>query len=219
MILSQEFLRAEVARRVRAARSEPGGEVTAFCVLHRFEPAGFIRGVCAFAASLTSTERARWRRSFTRTIFLAGNPRHVTGRFAFRHVAEDATAAWIGPAEPEALLGLRRLLKLFDAPGAVPAHPELAVVVPGAPDGPGTHRRMLLATADSSLSDHLVQLHHLVAEAVIDTVIQPGDRLTVRQVPRLPGTAGPFAALRIRAGATPDTWDARAALTKELTHA
>ncbi|MGW5695322.1 DUF6182 family protein, partial [Streptomyces asiaticus] len=48
-----------------------------------------------------------------------------------------------------------------------------------------------------TVSDVLVQVNHLLAEAVLDGLIRPGDRLSLRSVPRLSGSAARFAALRV----------------------
>jgi hypothetical protein len=76
-------------------------------------------------------------------------------------------------------------------------------------------RELHLAVAGVSLSDTLVHLHHLLAEAIFDGLIVPGDRLTLRQLPRLADTR-PFAALRADVDrAYPNRLRAYAGLTEE----
>src|SRR5689334_22743886 len=105
MKLSQESLLAETARRIgtarpelaaridlgsitglRAAQEEIGsgdgpGEVLATVVVRGLDLADWIRATCAFAMGLPAEAAAAWRRSFTRTVFLAGNPANLLGRF------------------------------------------------------------------------------------------------------------------------------------------
>jgi hypothetical protein len=221
--LTQDFLRTEVHRRIRAAR--PGAEpstagldttadtTTAVVVLRRFDLVPWVRGTVAFAAGLTAHQATAWRGAFTRTVFLAGNPDNLLARFAFDHVDTDAGAAWLAPAPARRFLTLRRLLKLFEAPVALPVHPDRVVDLAGAPTG--TERELYVATAGVSVAGTLVNLNHLLAEAVFDGVLRPGDRLRLRHVPRL-GGLGPFDALRVGIDPTnPDRLRAYAGIAKE----
>ncbi|AZM60239.1 MULTISPECIES: DUF6182 family protein [unclassified Streptomyces] len=224
MIISQQLLRAENARRIREARPElaarfdllteegllaaqrdmaaAGAEpkVLAVCVLRDLDLPSWIRETYAFARGVRGEAAAAWRRDFTRTVFLAGNPAQVRERFRFAHIAQDASTAWLGPGPAEESTALRRLLKLFPATAGPPAVPRTAVELPA--DGPSgdrapVQRELYLATAGPTAADRLVHLHHLLSEAVLDGVLGPGDRLLLRPVPRLVGIAGPFGALRI----------------------
>ncbi|MCR8574762.1 DUF6182 family protein [Streptomyces sp. Isolate_219] len=250
MIISQDLLRAEAARRIRDARPElaartdllsPAGlaaarqeiaraaahpQVLTVCVLRSLDLPGWIRATCAFAHRIAPPAAAAWRRDFTRTVFLAGNSDNLGERFTFSHVADDGAAAWFGPARADDSTALRRLLKLFTAPAGLPAAPPTVVELPSDADadaGSGerapAHHALHVATAGITLGDSLVHLNHLLSEAVLDGTLSPGDRLTVRQVPRLVGLEGPFTALRIDASAQhPDRLQAYAALTAEETH-
>jgi uncharacterized protein DUF6182 len=199
---------------------EPG--ITVVSVVRRFDLTSWIRGTCAFASGLSPDQVRAWRRSFTRTAFLTGNPDNLLHRFDFAHVSEDRLAAWTVPAEARALATLRRLLKLFDGPRALPQRPEHTLVIPAAagPRPPGRApmaRGLYLSTAGVTLAESMVNLNHLLAEAVIDGLIAPGDRLRVRQVPRLVGITEPPAALRVGVdGDSPDRLRAFAVLTKEI---
>lgn len=244
MRLSQQALCAHAASRVRAARPDlaacnplatlddlreieaslragGGDEVLATVVLCRFDLASFTRAACAFACGVDPDRVAAWRRSFTRTVFLAGSPENLGERFAFAHVAEDRSAAWMQPGRAGETTGLRRLLKLFDCASEptvgypavveIPAPAAASVSATRAP----VDRELHLAVAGVSLSDTLVHLHHLLAEAIFDGLIVPGDRLTLRQLPRL-ADATPFAALRADVDrAQPDRLRAYAGLTEE----
>jgi hypothetical protein len=238
MTLTQEVLRDRVADRIRVSRpdcsgrdlstyarllsvqreaDEDGGPV-AVSVLARFEPASWIRGTCAFAMGLTGAQVPAWRRSFTRTIFLAGNPANLADRFDFAHVAEDSSAAWTAPSAHAATDTLRRLLKLFEGTADLPAWDELLVRLPGRGDQP-VRRALYLTTAGMTVADSLVHLNHLLVEAVLDGLLRPGDELLVRQVPRLVGIGERFDALRI--GPDPagvDRLRAFAGLTGEARH-
>lgn len=241
MSLTQESLRFRVARRIAGARPDlaerldlttapgllaaqeeitgaaPDEGVLAVAVLRRFDLADWIRGTCSFAQGLEPPARAAWRASFTRTVFLAGNPENLTGRFAFGHVTPDRSAAWAGPAPAAATGGLRRLLKTFDGSGAPPATATGVIVVPGGPgatDRGAVEHTVHLATAGVTVAGLLVHLNHLLAEAVLDQVLVPGDRLTVRQAPYLAGVREPFTALRVATDpAGPDRLRAFAGLT------
>ncbi|MFF6995359.1 DUF6182 family protein [Streptomyces sp. NPDC008313] len=222
--MSQQLLRDESARRVREARPELAARVDlstddgllaahqeitgtgqwprmpAVCVLRAFEPAVWLREVFLFARRIGPGAAAAWRQDFTRTVFLAGNPGHLRERFAFAHVADDGTAAWLGPAPAGESTALRRLLKVFPADAALPTMAPAVIELPA--DGPAgcrapVQRELHLATAGLTVGASLVHLHHLVCEAVLDGLLEPGDRLALRPVPRLVGVRGPFAALRV----------------------
>jgi hypothetical protein len=244
--ISQELLREEVARRISAARPElaarldlltPDGlsaaqeeisraaqdaRVLAICVLRGFDLPTWVRATCAFAGRIDRAAAADWRRDFTRTVFLAGNPDNLRDRFVFGHLADDGSAAWQDPAPLENSATLRRLLKLFDGSAELPTRPPAVVRVLADQDPQGrvpVRRELYVATAGVTIADCLVHLNHLLVEAVLDDVVGPGDQLIIRQAPWLPGLAGPFAALRIaNAPGRPDQLRAYAALTEEVPH-
>ncbi|MFF9870382.1 DUF6182 family protein [Streptomyces sp. NPDC013953] len=194
-------------------------DTVAAVVIGRLDLARWARSTCAFALSLTGERAALWRRSFTRTVFLAGNPANLRDRFAFAHTADDGSAAWAGPGPASETAALRRLLKLFHGDAALPAAPDLTFRVPGragAMDRAPVHRHLYLATAGCSVSEALVHLNHVLAEAVLDGLITHGDAVTIRQVPRLMGVSASFAALRVTAETTlPGRLRAAAGLTEE----
>lgn len=225
MRLSQQALCAHAASRVRTTRPDlaacnplatlddllaieeslragGGDEALATVVLCRFDLASFTRAACAFALGVDPDRVAAWRRSFTRTVFLAGSPENLCERFAFAHIAEDRSAAWMQPGRAGETIGLRRLLKLFDCANepAVGYPAVVEVPAPAAASASATRapvdRELHLAVAGVSLSDTLVHVHHVLVEAVLDGLVVPGDRLTLRQLPRL-ADATPFAALRV----------------------
>jgi hypothetical protein len=198
-------------REITATQPDEGTAVV--CVVRRFDPASFIRASCAFAAGLTPAQASAWRRSFTRTIFLAGNPRNLADRFAFAHVSEDGLTAWTEPSTMDDSAALRRLLKLFQGPRHLPPWPVLRIAVPG--PTMGIRRDLYLTTDGVSVADCLVHLNHLVADAVLDRLITAGDLLTLRQVPRLIGISQTLE--RVRVGLdriNPDRLRAYAGLSK-----
>ncbi|MFG2142331.1 DUF6182 family protein [Streptomyces sp. NPDC048650] len=216
-LLTADGLLAAQREITRAAQD---AKVMAVCVLRDFDLPAWVRATCAFAAGIDRSAAADWRRDFTRTVFLAGNPDNLKDRFAFGHVADDGSAAWQSPAPVEESTALRRLLKLFDGSAELPTRPSAVVPVLAGQDARGrapVRRELHVATAGVTIADCLVHLNHLLVEAVLDDIIGPGDELVVRQAPWLPASAGPFAALRI--GGTPDRRDhlrAYTALTEEI---
>ncbi|MCX4824951.1 DUF6182 family protein [Streptomyces sp. NBC_01142] len=187
------------ARADIAAQGDDGG-VTATVVVRHLDLAEWIRASCAFAFGLDASTAAAWRRSFTRTVFLAGNPAHLRERFSFAHVAEDLSVAWTAPAPAAQSASLGRLLKLFDGPAALPARADSLIELPasrGVRSRPSVHRELFVAVAGCTVSDALVHLNHVLAEAVLDGLIAPGDRLTLRQVPRLVGVPARLVSLRV----------------------
>lgn len=238
-MFTQDALHAELARRVRAAAAgpdeppiarEPGppgvpslGELaaceqaapdtTAVAVLHRFDPAAFARSSVTFALGVRGSARASWFQAFTRTLFLAGSPANLTGRFAFSHVAPDGSVAWLGPVPHASTTGLRRLLKRFDGDAAADLPATVEFTVPGPAGGPVHWCHV--ATAGVTLSDYLVNVNHVLAEAVLTGTIGPGHRVVLSHPPRLAGAAGPYRVLRVhRDGTDPTRLRAYAGLSR-----
>ncbi|MFI9246151.1 DUF6182 family protein [Streptomyces sp. NPDC053086] len=225
MTRTQKLLREHTAVRIRAARpdladrhdlathdgllaahrhiaGEEGaaedGQTLAAVVVREVDLAGWARDTCAFALGVPPERASAWRASFTRTVFLAGNPDHLRDRFAFAHLADDGSAAWTAPGPASGTTTLRRLLKLFDAPAEVPAGPARQITVPGEPP-PGrapVARDLHLATAGCTVAEALVHLNHVLVEAVLDGLLAPGDRLTLHRVPRLAALSGPVTRVR-----------------------
>ena len=220
--------------RVTLAESAPDGPagVAAVCVVDRFDLPRWVRDTCAFVLALPAESRGPWHRSFTRTIHLAGRPANLTERFRFAHVSADGSAAWAGPAPDTATKGLRRLLKTFEGLRPLAAWEPTTITVPTptptldpapvptpapVPARAPVHRDLYIATSGVTVSHALVQVNHLVAEAVLDGLIGAGDRLTLRSLPRLTGLRVPFAALRVDTDIhRPYELQAFAGLTEEL---
>jgi hypothetical protein len=220
-MLTQERLFDAMARRVAEATASPttlpatitdlgaavesAPAVAAVAVVRRFEPAAFARSAMDFALGLDAERRQVWFRAFTRTLFLSGNPANLAQRFPVDRIAADGSVGWLAPAPVEELLGVRRLLKLFDVTAELDLPPEVTVEVPGS-CGPGAtrgeHLRVYMATAGLRMPDYLVHLNHTLAEAALTGLVFPGDRVTLVHVPRITAETGPYDRLRVH-------WDTR----------
>lgn len=208
MSLSQTLLRQAATDRLNRAGQGGTGLVTAV-VIGRLDLADWIRHTCRFARGIEAGAARAWRAEFTRTIFLAGSPRNLAGRYRFDHICPNGQMAWLGPAPPEASQSLRRLLKLFAGPSGLPPLGPVEI-------GKGRPRDLYVATAGVSTAETLIHLNHLLVEAVIDGVLAPGDCLTVRQVPRLAGLDARLTRIRV-AFERPSLLRAYAALTEPET--
>ncbi|MFJ9820778.1 DUF6182 family protein [Streptomyces sp. NPDC101151] len=173
---------------------------------------------CAYALSLGPGQARAWRRAFTRTLHLAGQPLRLAGRFDFAHLAQDGSVGWTAPLPASTTATLRRLLKTFSAPKELSPHAPVTVRVPHPAGHPPArrapvHRELYYATARVTVAEGLVHLNHLLAEAVLDGLIGSGDLLTLRPVPRLADVERPFAAVRTETDVhRPDTLQIYAAL-------
>lgn len=196
-------------------------EPVVIAVIRRVDLGEWIRETCRMAVRLQPATAAAWQRGFTRTVLLAGNPANLSQRFAFDHIGARGDIAWYGPDRPGSAAELRRLLKLFAGRRAVSGQTGITVTVPGADGMPPTRlrsRRLYLATARVTLADAMIHLHHLVAEAVLDGTLVPGDRLRLEPVPTL-GDVPPLSAVRVAGDpAHPGRLRAYAGLTEELPH-
>ncbi|RDG37832.1 hypothetical protein DVH02_12605 [Streptomyces corynorhini] len=208
-LASADGLAAAGAEAIAPTTGEDGDGALVAVVVRDLDLAVWARQTCAFALDLDTAAAAAWRRSFTRTVFLAGNPEHLMTRFPPARTAPDLSAAWTAPGPPAATAALRRLLKLLQADAPVPTGPDTPFEVPGAPEGPRppgapavpghrppVRRDLYLATAGCTLSDALVHLNHVLVEAVMDGLVAPGDHLVLRRIPRLGGPPDRFAAVR-----------------------
>jgi len=176
-------------------------DVRAVTLVRDLEPVAFIQDALRFALGLPGELSAPWLRSFTRTLFFAGNPASLAGRLAYRHVADDGAVAWLGPAAPDATRTVSRALRLFQGPGVWPgalppigirvpatapaaAAPVTAVPVTAAPAA-GTSVELRIACGGVSAAEYLVHLHHVLCEAALRGLVRPGDLMDVAHVPGL----------------------------------
>ncbi|MET7640028.1 DUF6182 family protein [Streptomyces sp. NPDC005438] len=215
-MFTQEFLRAQVADRLLAARpdqapvtgvpdttalaelaaratAEPS-PTTVTVVLRRFAPATFAKAAVEAVAGYLEPQRDAWFRSYTRAVFLCGDPDNLRERFTFAHVSEDGSMAWTAPGERGEQTALRRLLQLFpDSP--LPALPGRQPLVESGTTRPPT--RLHLATSGVTRAGYLVHLHHLLAEAVLTGRLKNPSELTLCHLPQLDPAEGPYALLRV----------------------
>lgn len=236
--LTQDLLRGYVARRIIRARPELAGShnvstmdgllgaeadiaarsgTAAIAVVRRFDLERWVRGTVAFAMGLDRTLAARWRQSFTKTLFLAGNPVNLAERFAFDQVDDTGMTAWIAPAPAAAHLPIRRLLRAFVGSRQVTMDGEVVVDLPGGPVAEPVRRVLCMVGPGPTVTQTMINVTHLLVEAVLDGVVGPDDRLTLRQVPRLIGVGSRFDALRVDVDPTdPGRLHALMGLTKEV---
>ncbi|QXJ22252.1 hypothetical protein AGRA3207_003226 [Actinomadura graeca] len=199
-MFDQQTLREVLGGRVARARDAwPSGDagIGAVAVLRDFTPAGFAGSAVAFAGRLSPRERALWYGSFTRTVFLAGDPRNLAERFRPAHVSEDGAIAWYGPGPLAEHATLRRLLRpvrgTTDPGWAGALHVALSEAQPTS----GKVARLRVAVRDMTLPDYLVHVNHTLAEAVLDGLLTAADVLEIEHVPHLPDDPGPYEALRV----------------------
>ncbi|MEW2625229.1 DUF6182 family protein [Streptomyces sp. NPDC048106] len=214
----------EEARTRIAAHTDDEGSVVVAVVRSPSLPV-WTAQTCAFALALPADQAGAWRRGFTRTLHLAGQPLHLTDRFRFAHVAPEGSVGWTEPLPKADAHKLRRLLKTFVGGRELRSRPPVTVRVPHRAEhaeGRDTtrrpsHRELYYATAKVTVAQGLVHLNHLLVEAVMDGLIRAGDRITLRPVPRLAGLDRDFAAVRAETDThRPHALQAYAALTKEL---
>lgn len=154
----------------------------ALVVMSRFDLSGLAPRARSFAAGLDAEEAGGWRRSWTGTRFLFGNPANLTGRARARVTAVGGGSAWLGPFHPEHLPGPARLLK--PVTGTLPPLPDTLDL-----PGHGRPRRLFVATRGLSLAGYLVHLHHTLAEAVLGGVLGAGEALRLHHRPDLDAVA------------------------------
>lgn len=201
-----------------AAEDDPGTLATV--VLRNFDLARWVRDTCVFALGIQPEHAADWRTSFTRTVFLAGNPAQLRERFTFAHMADDQSAAWTTPGPAAQTSSLRRLLKLFQGQAGLPARPDTLVEITDGhspPLRPRARRGLYVATAGCTISQALIDTNHVLAEAVLDGLIAPGDHLVLHQVPRIVGVSARLARVRVTTEKhLPGRLKAAVALTEEV---
>jgi len=158
-------------------------DTTVLVLLRSLRLADVALGAREFAAGLDPGAAAAWRRSWTRTRFLFGNPANLTPPSRARVIAPGMTAAWLGPFNSR-LPGLSRLLK--PVTGRLPELPH-DLDLPGT----GARRVMHVAVAGLSLAGYLVHLHHTLAEAVLLGRLRPDEPLRLSHRPML-GTGSAY---------------------------
>ncbi|MFD0690820.1 DUF6182 family protein [Actinomadura fibrosa] len=212
-MLSQDELRARFEERVvRAGRMPPdprdAGRVGAVAVLRDFSPGTFARSAVAFAREARGTRGMRgtrgdwaaaWYAGFTRTIFLAGDPRNLLERHPCRHLDPDGDIAWYGPGPLADHGALRRLLRPFQGPLGV-AVPFVQEIPLDGGEAAGSGLALLeVSAAGLPVEDYLVNVNHLLAEAVLDGLLDGTGRLLIRHVAHEPDPPAGYDRIRVTA--------------------
>ncbi|MET7422529.1 DUF6182 family protein [Dactylosporangium sp. NPDC005555] len=163
--------------------------ITVLVVLRDVDLTDLVNGARSFAAGLDDAEADAWRRSWTRTRFLFGDPANVGQRTPLRFVARSGRMAWLGPFPAGRLPGISRMLR--PVTGVLPDLPAIHDVAdtPAWRASPGPPRQLHVAVRGLSLADYLVHLHHTVAEAVLRGRLKPGEPLQLVHKMDLDGLA------------------------------
>ncbi len=205
--LLRTHLDARLAR-VRHARSlrttlddppAPAQNTGVIAVLRTFDPATFITSAHAFASALPQSRSAPWYAAFTRTIFLAGDPANLATRHPFDHLSPDGSIAWYAPAPLSSREGLRRLLRPFRGPHALPAPRTQQIRLPNQPATPTTAHLDIPVTA-LPIEAYLIHVNHLIAEATLDGLLAKVTHLRLNHLPHPPDPATSHTRIRV----TPD---------------
>lgn len=207
--LPQGALQQAVADRMRAlgALKPEGGVATepdlaALVVVKDVNLPAFVRGAIQFAADLDDELAGAWQRGFTRTVFLAGDPERIRERYRPDHLSAGCAFGWFVPEAPSGRQGLRRLLKLFEAP-EMPATQPGTIAVGG--DAGAARWLLYVDTAGVGMDRYLVHVHHLLCEATLRGTLGREDELEVRHVEGIGAAAGPFAHMRVAPEAGDET--------------
>jgi Family of unknown function (DUF6182) len=167
------------------APAEASAETTALVLMRSLDLADLVDGARSFAAALTGEEAEAWRRSWTQTRFVFGNPANLPPHTPARVVGDHGTTAWLGPFRTGRPPGLSRLFK--PVTGVAPKLPA-EIEFPGdATPGP-RYREIRLALRNLTLAEYLVHLHHTLSESVLLGRLRP--RQPIRLVHRLDLDAG-----------------------------
>ncbi|TCC34928.1 DUF6182 family protein [Kribbella sindirgiensis] len=195
--MTQAWLKEAYERRVERILALPGDgqQVRAVAVVGEFDLAMFVRSSADFAACVDPDIGMAWQQSFTRTIFLAGDPHNLVERQPAAHLADDGSVAWYGPDRPEAYEGLSRLLRPLSGPtglGVVAERPEV-------PLSWSADRSvdLVAVTSEVSLEATVVHINHLVAEAVLTGALNSAGAIKIRTVEQIDAIEGECLAFRV----------------------
>jgi hypothetical protein len=168
----------------------------AVVVVRDFDLRTYLESCLTFVRNLDGAIQDKWFRTFTRTLFLVGNPEKLCHRFHFDQVASDGSLGWISPTFPDQTLPIRRLLNSlqFDLSAVGPI--EVDFTVPGK-EAEGRAWLLYLAIAGLSGPQSLVHLNHILVEGMITGLFRPGDRICIRSVPTLSGLSADFVSVRV----------------------
>ncbi|MFC4114329.1 DUF6182 family protein [Nonomuraea zeae] len=197
--LEQRTLRAHLeARLARVRAAQPTyprttRDIGVIAVLRAFDPATFAAAAYHFAAALPDSRSRPWYAAFTRTIFLAGDPRNLADRHPFDHVSPDGSIAWYAPAPLTSREGLRRLLRPLRGPRGLTAPLTQEV-----PLGNGNAvARLDVPVTGLPIEDYLVHVNHVIAEATLDGLLTGRGHLLLHHLPAPPPPAAHNARIRV----------------------
>ncbi|MFI6165538.1 DUF6182 family protein [Nocardia sp. NPDC051052] len=202
-MFTQELLRREAKRRIAWAQRLDEDFPTvdrpcAVAVVSAFDPAVFVESGFAFASGLPAEVRNRWCASFTRTVYLAGQPENIAIRYPPDHVSADGTIAWYRPDDLGAVTGLRKLLRpLFATTGV--SRTTRAVASLNARNADTAMATLAVDSAGLTLEQYLVHVNHVVAEAVSMGMLDNRGFLRLVSVDRIDAARGPYDYLRVAA--------------------
>ncbi|MEZ4287591.1 MAG: DUF6182 family protein [Polyangiales bacterium] len=139
----------------------------ALAIFERLDLNDYLKSLHAMLSSLDALTRQRWRRAFTRTVFVAGSPARLATRFNLELRREDSRTAILPPKEArhyDSHLRLLRLLDLRGAPGGGALEFETA-----------SQQNAIDIVIDASrmtINQYLIHLNHLVCDAWLHPSIQ-----------------------------------------------
>ena len=201
MRITQELLESVHAARVAAAEAAGRGSsasarrtVRAVAVVRSFDPAGFIRASVAFARGLPVEVGQEWLAGFTRTVFLAGDPRNLSTRFPEGHLAPDGESVWFSPSGVDEMQGLSRLLRPFRGPVGVPAADGVRVVLD---EESSTTARLCVATDGLGVEDYLIHVNHVLAEACLQGLLDGVGAIELTHLGAIEVIEEPYSYLRV----------------------
>jgi hypothetical protein len=193
MLVTQELIETTHAARVATAGFAARG-VRAIAVVRSFDAAEFIRASVQFARGLPVDLGREWVASFTRTVFLAGDPDNLSDRFPGGRLAPDGSSLWFSPSGLDDQQGLSRLLRPFRGPLGVPAADGVRVVLD---QESSSTARLCVATDGLGVEDYLIHVNHVLAEACLQGLLDGVSAIELTHVRAIEVIEEPYSYLRV----------------------
>jgi hypothetical protein len=168
--------------------------VRAIAVVRSFDAAEFIRASVQFARGLPVDLGREWVASFTRTVFLAGDPGNLRDRFPGGRLAPDGSSLWFSPSGIDDQQGLSRLLRPFRGPLGVPAADGVRVVLD---QESSSTARLCVATDGLGVEDYLIHVNHVLAEACLQGLLDGVSAIELTHVRAIEVIEEPYSYLRV----------------------
>ncbi|MFF3182729.1 MULTISPECIES: DUF6182 family protein [Rhodococcus] len=201
-MFSQEFLQREAERRAqwtrKCANRARNTDLCAVAVVSRFSPAVFVESSYGFAARLSPEMRTAWCASYTRTVYLAGDPENISVRFPPNYCSVDGSIAWFGPDTAAAMASLRKLLRPLVSTFEIGD----AFTVVRSVDGARLSDRtavLALERRETTAERYSIHSNHVVSEALAMGLLDATDSIQLRLVDRIDPEDGPYDYLRVAA--------------------